>query len=206
LCRPFGTLIDCFELPAWREEEFFAGYQKVYAYMRAKKGYVSNKMHRSLAPDARYRFVNVVEWESREAAHDAGFRELISRPGLAGVLSTPARMRLCMKRWLRRLVELKLACRELISQPGLASVLSTPARMRLCMKRWLKGCRAEARLPAFALLPSAYALGYSNAAATRLEMGRIESCSSLWALLASAYPLGYSSAAATRLEMGCYSW
>jgi heme-degrading monooxygenase HmoA len=68
------TFINCFELPAGREEEFFAGYQKVNAYMRAtKKGYVSNKMHRSLAPNARYRFVNVVEWESREAAHDAGF-------------------------------------------------------------------------------------------------------------------------------------
>ena len=87
------TLINCFEVPAGREEEFFAGYQKVNAYMRAKKGYVSNKMHRSLAPDARYRFVNVVEWESREAceaAHDAGFRELVSQPELSSVRSTPA--------------------------------------------------------------------------------------------------------------------
>ena len=87
------TLINCFEVPAGREEEFFAGYQKVNAYMRAKKGYVSNKMHRSLAQDARYRFVNVVQWESREAceaAHDAGFRELISQPGVSGIRSTPA--------------------------------------------------------------------------------------------------------------------
>jgi heme-degrading monooxygenase HmoA len=87
------TLINCFEVPAGREEEFFAGYQKVNAYMRAKKGYVSNKMHRSLAPDAKFRFVNVVQWESREAceaAHDAGFRELISQPQLSGIRSTPA--------------------------------------------------------------------------------------------------------------------
>jgi len=87
------TLINCFEVPAGREEEFFAGYQKVNAYMRAKKGYVSNKMHRSLAPDAKFRFVNVVQWESREAceaAHDAGFRELIAYPALSSVRSTPA--------------------------------------------------------------------------------------------------------------------
>ena len=87
------TLINCFEVPAGREEEFFAGYQKVNAYMRAKKGYVSNKMHRSLAPDAKFRFVNVVQWETRdacEAAHDAGFRELIAHPALSSVRSTPA--------------------------------------------------------------------------------------------------------------------
>jgi len=87
------TLINCFEVPAGHEDEFFASFQKVNAYMRAKKGYVSHKMHRSLAPDARYRFVNVVQWESREAceaAHDAGFRELISQPGLSSVRSTPA--------------------------------------------------------------------------------------------------------------------
>ena len=87
------TLINCFEVPAEREEEFFRGFHKVNAYMRAKNGYFSHKMHRSLAPNARYRFVNVVQWESREAceaAHDAGFRELIAQPGLANISSTPA--------------------------------------------------------------------------------------------------------------------
>jgi heme-degrading monooxygenase HmoA len=37
-------LINCFEVPAGREEEFFAAFQKVNAYMRAKKGYVGHKM------------------------------------------------------------------------------------------------------------------------------------------------------------------
>jgi heme-degrading monooxygenase HmoA len=87
------TLINCFEVPAGREEEFFAAFKKVNAYMRAKQGYVSHKMHRSLAPDARYRFVNVVEWASRdacEAAHDAGFRELVIQPAWSDFRSTPA--------------------------------------------------------------------------------------------------------------------
>ncbi|HKR86287.1 MAG TPA: antibiotic biosynthesis monooxygenase [Terriglobales bacterium] len=87
------TLINCFEVPSAQEEEFFAAFQKVNAYMRAKKGYVGHKMHRSLVPDARYRFVNVVEWASREeceAAHDEGFRALISQPELSEIRSLPA--------------------------------------------------------------------------------------------------------------------
>ena len=87
------TLINCFEVPHGHEEAFFAGFQRVNAYMRAKKGYVSHKMHRSLGADAGYWFVNVVQWESREAceaAHDTGFRELILQPGLAAVRSAPA--------------------------------------------------------------------------------------------------------------------
>ena len=87
------TLINCFEVPAGREEEFFAAFKTVNAYMRAKKGYVSHKMHRSMMTDARYRFVNVVQWASREeceAAHDGGFRQLITRPEWADFRSTPA--------------------------------------------------------------------------------------------------------------------
>jgi heme-degrading monooxygenase HmoA len=87
------TLINCFEVPAGREEEFFSAFKTVNAYMRAKKGYISHKMHRSLTPESRYRFVNVVEWASREAceaAHDEGFRALISQPGLSDVQSTPS--------------------------------------------------------------------------------------------------------------------
>jgi heme-degrading monooxygenase HmoA len=86
------TLINCFEVPAGREEEFFSAFQQVDTYRRAKKGYVSHKMRRSLAPDARYRFVNVVQWASREeceAAHDTGFRELVMQPAWAEFRSTP---------------------------------------------------------------------------------------------------------------------
>ncbi len=87
------TLINCFEVPAGREEEFFSAFKQVNTYMRGKRGYVAHKMHRSLATEARYRFVNVVQWESREAceaAHDQGFRALISQPQWAEFRSTPA--------------------------------------------------------------------------------------------------------------------
>lgn len=87
------TLVNCFEVPAGREEEFFALWQQVNNYMRGKKGYLGHKLHRSLAPDARYRFVNVAQWASAadfQAAHDGGFRALVSQPEWAAFRSTPA--------------------------------------------------------------------------------------------------------------------
>jgi heme-degrading monooxygenase HmoA len=87
------TLVNCFEVPAGREEEFFSMWQQVNAYMRRKKGYLAHKLHRSLAPDARFRFVNIAHWESLQdfnAAHDDGFRALVTHPAWAAFRSTPA--------------------------------------------------------------------------------------------------------------------
>ena len=87
------TLVNCFEIPAGREEEFLALWKQVNTYMRSKKGYLEHKLHRSLAGDAQYRFVNVAQWESVEdfnAAHDAGFRALVSQPHWAAFRSFPA--------------------------------------------------------------------------------------------------------------------
>ena len=75
--------VNCFEVPAGREEDFFALFREVNGYMMAKPGYVGHRMHRSLRPDARYRFVNYATWttgEAWEAAHDQGFRELLANP------------------------------------------------------------------------------------------------------------------------------
>ena len=86
------VLVNCFEIPAGREEEFFAMWQQVNAYMQRKKGYLEHKLHRSLAPDARYRFVNVARWASLEefnAAHDEGFRALVTKPAWASFPAFP---------------------------------------------------------------------------------------------------------------------
>lgn len=87
------TLVNCFEIPAGQEEEFFALWKQVNTYMRNKKGYLGHKLHRSLAPDAQYRFVNVAQWASAEdfnAAHDEGFRALVSQPDWAAFRTFPA--------------------------------------------------------------------------------------------------------------------
>ncbi len=77
------TLINCFTVPAGREEEFFILWQQVNTYMKTKPGYLGHKLHRALAPDAPNRFINVAQWASEEqfqSAHDEGFRALVSQP------------------------------------------------------------------------------------------------------------------------------
>lgn len=84
---------DCFEVPEGREDDFMHVFEDVNAHMAAQPGYVSHRLHKSLAPDAKYRFINVVEWESPEhwrAAHSPEFMAEASRPEWAFFTSTPA--------------------------------------------------------------------------------------------------------------------
>jgi heme-degrading monooxygenase HmoA len=84
---PGITVINSFEVPAGREDEFLRLWKIVNAYVKRKPGYLGHKLHRSIAPHAPFRFVNVGEWASMaqfEAAHDAGFRELIENASWSG--------------------------------------------------------------------------------------------------------------------------
>jgi len=86
------TLVNSFEVPAGQEEQFFTLWQEVNAYMRAKPGYLGHQLHRALAPQAAYRFMNVVRWASEadfRAAHDDGFRALLAKPGWPAFRSHP---------------------------------------------------------------------------------------------------------------------
>ena len=86
------TFINLFDVPAAQDAEFLRFWSGVNEYMRAKPGYVSHRMHRALAPDARYRYANVVQWESSaawDAAHDAGFHALVSAPDRPAFTSVP---------------------------------------------------------------------------------------------------------------------
>ena len=77
------TVINSFEVPAGREGEFLELWKKVDAYMQRKPGYLGNKLHRAIAPDAPFRFVHVAQWASMthfQGAHDTGFRELVDQP------------------------------------------------------------------------------------------------------------------------------
>jgi heme-degrading monooxygenase HmoA len=87
------TFVNCFEVPAGREDDFLARWQGVNAHMRSRPGYLEHHLYRSLAPDARFRFVNVARWTSPAAvaaAHDEEFRAMVSGPDWAEVVSTPA--------------------------------------------------------------------------------------------------------------------
>jgi heme-degrading monooxygenase HmoA len=85
------VLINSFEVPAGREDDFTAAWKATAEYMAKQPGYVSTRLHRAVTPDARDRFVNVAEWESEQDCKAAigapGFREAAS--GLRGFPGRP---------------------------------------------------------------------------------------------------------------------
>ena len=61
-------LINPFEVPeGTNDEQFLQGWDRAAEYMRQQPGFLNTRLHRALAPDARFRFVNVAEWESPAA-------------------------------------------------------------------------------------------------------------------------------------------
>jgi heme-degrading monooxygenase HmoA len=78
------TLINSFEVPAGREAAFVAMWHALAAWFRTQPGYVSNRLHRAVSPNAAYQFVNVVQWRSEadyQAAHRApAFLEQVQAP------------------------------------------------------------------------------------------------------------------------------
>ena len=84
-------LINAFEVPEGTDDDqFLRGWERAANYMREQPGFVSSRLHRSLAPDARFRFINIAEWESPQSFQAAlgseEFREIAS----GGPLGSPA--------------------------------------------------------------------------------------------------------------------
>jgi len=65
------VLINAFEVPEGADEAFLQGWERQRDFLSARNGYLSTKLHRSVSPDADFRFVNVALWESAQAFRDA---------------------------------------------------------------------------------------------------------------------------------------
>ena len=79
-------LINPFEVAEEVDDDAFVqGWERAAEYMRRQEGFVSTRLHRAVAPGARFRFVNVAEWASPEAFQAAvgtdEFRELARGAG-----------------------------------------------------------------------------------------------------------------------------
>ncbi len=61
-----AVLINVFEVPEGRDDEFLAEWAQGKQWMERQPGYVSTALHRSLDPRARFRYVNVAVWERAE--------------------------------------------------------------------------------------------------------------------------------------------
>jgi heme-degrading monooxygenase HmoA len=61
------VLINAFEVPEGADEAFQEGWERQRQFLSTQDGYLSTRLHRSLSPDADFRFINVALWESAEA-------------------------------------------------------------------------------------------------------------------------------------------
>jgi antibiotic biosynthesis monooxygenase (ABM) superfamily enzyme len=87
------VLVNLFEVRPGDEGQFLDFHRRINAYMQGKPGFVGNRLHRSLGPDAGHRFINVVEEESakaRDNGRDEGFRAIVGPPDRLPFTSTPA--------------------------------------------------------------------------------------------------------------------
>ena len=77
--EPF-VLINAFEVPPGEDDEFIRGWEASRDYLERQPGYIDTALHRSISPDADFRFVNVARWRSAEdfraATQSPGFREV----------------------------------------------------------------------------------------------------------------------------------
>lgn len=86
------VLINTFAVPAGKTDEAIKMWEKARDFLQRQDGYISTRLHKSLADDARYRLVNVAQWESAaqfRAAAKALRKSGVFRP-LDGVQGAPA--------------------------------------------------------------------------------------------------------------------
>ncbi len=85
--RPL-VLINSFEVPEGREDEFIRGWEATRDYLEAQPGYVDTALHQAVSPNPDFRFVNVGRWESPQA-----FQAAIQSAGFRGVSEALAEFR-----------------------------------------------------------------------------------------------------------------
>ncbi|MEP1574613.1 antibiotic biosynthesis monooxygenase family protein [Roseibium album] len=61
------TLINVFEVPADQIDKTVEFWEKSRDFLRQQPGYISTRLHRALAPDARFQLINIAIWENPQA-------------------------------------------------------------------------------------------------------------------------------------------
>ena len=73
------TLINPFEVPSGKEEQFLREWTAAAELMRHEPGFLSSRLHQSLNPQAKFRFVNVAQWESAQHFQTAMSKETFQK-------------------------------------------------------------------------------------------------------------------------------
>jgi heme-degrading monooxygenase HmoA len=69
------VLINAFEVPPESDDAFVAAWEQTRQFLRGQPGYLATRLHRSLSPDADFRFINIGRYTSPQA-----FQAAISQP------------------------------------------------------------------------------------------------------------------------------
>ena len=60
-------LINPFEVPPHvDDDQFLAGWERAADLLRDRPGFAGTRLHRAISPQARFRFVNVAEWQTAQ--------------------------------------------------------------------------------------------------------------------------------------------
>lgn len=84
-------LINPFTVPEGKVEDAIVLWEAGRDFLAQQPGYISTKLHQSIAADAQYQLINVAEWESIETfkAATTKMRALPNLPLVEGVSSAP---------------------------------------------------------------------------------------------------------------------
>ena len=81
---PAGVvLINAFEVPLDGDDAFLAAWERTRVFLRDQPGYLATRLHRSLSPQADFRFVNIGRYQSPQA-----FQAAVGQPGFREAAAT----------------------------------------------------------------------------------------------------------------------
>lgn len=85
------VLINAFTVPSEKLDETIAMWEQARDFLQEQPGYISTALHQSVSPIARYRLINVAQWESVEAfkAATEKMRTEADLPRVEGVVAHP---------------------------------------------------------------------------------------------------------------------
>ena len=84
------TLINPFEVAADQEAAFVEAWRRTAAVFADQPGYLDTRLHISIDPSSRFRFVNVARWSGAGAWSDAMRAFPPQEGGVAGIKANPA--------------------------------------------------------------------------------------------------------------------
>jgi heme oxygenase (mycobilin-producing) len=80
-----AILINCFEVPPDRDDQFLALWKEADELLRGRAGYRTTRLHKAVGPQARFRWVNIAELESVET-----WQSVVSSPEFGAIAAQMA--------------------------------------------------------------------------------------------------------------------